>query len=80
MNFKTAGTCAKEISFDLTEDKKISNLKFIGGCNGNLQALSVLIEGMEANDAIKKLKGIDCGGRGTSCSDQFTKALEEALR
>lgn len=74
--YKTKGVCSREIKFEVNNNK-ITKLSFIGGCDGNLQGLSRLVEGLDINDAIKKLKGIDCGGRGTSCPDQLSKALEE---
>lgn len=74
--YKTKGVCSREIKFEVKNDK-VTELSFIGGCDGNLQGLSRLVEGLDVNDAIKKLKGIDCGGRGTSCPDQLSRALEE---
>lgn len=70
--------CSQQISFDL-EDGKLYNLSFYGGCNGNLKAISKLLEGMEAEEIIKKLEGNTCGRRPTSCTDQLTKALKIAL-
>lgn len=77
-NYTTSGVCSKSISFDVV-DGKVCNVEFTGGCNGNLKGLASLIEGMEINEAIKKLKGITCGSRPTSCPDQLAKALEETL-
>lgn len=76
--YSTNGVCSKEINFDVIDDK-ISNVRFLGGCNGNLQGLAKLLEGMEVDDAIQRLKGIDCGGRGTSCPDQFATALKNLV-
>ena len=76
--YRTSGTCSRAITFDL-EDGKISNVEFQGGCNGNLKGVAALVEGMEAAEAIKRLKGITCGFKSTSCPDQLSKALEEAL-
>ena len=70
--------CSREILFGL-EDGKIHDLRFVGGCNGNLKAIGKLLEGHEATEAIRLLKGNDCGGRGTSCADQLARALEEAV-
>ncbi len=70
--------CSREISFGL-EDGKIHNLRFVGGCDGNLKAIGKLLEGSEAAEAIRILKGNDCDGRGTSCADQLAQALEAAL-
>lgn len=70
--------CADEIHFDI-DDGVLRNVRFEGGCNGNLQALSKLIDGMKVVDVLLKLRGIDCEGKGTSCADQLSKALEEAI-
>lgn len=78
-NYTPRGVCSKKISFDL-EDGRIHNLVFSGGCNGNLKAIGLLLEGQEASEAIRLLRGNDCAGRGTSCADQLTYALEEALQ
>ncbi|AGK97934.1 MAG: TIGR03905 family TSCPD domain-containing protein [Clostridium sp.] len=77
--YKTKGVCSREIKFEV-KDNKITELLFIGGCDGNLQGLSRLVEGLDISDAINKLKGIDCGGRGTSCPDQLSKALETYIK
>ena len=75
--YKTKGTCSQMIYFDL-EDNKISNVEFLGGCNGNLKGISILVEGMDVDEAIGKLKGITCGAKSTSCPDQLATALMEA--
>ncbi|MBP5260921.1 MAG: TIGR03905 family TSCPD domain-containing protein [Clostridiales bacterium] len=72
------GVCSRQIDYDL-EDGKIHNLKFVGGCNGNLKAIGRLLEGQDAKNAADILRGNDCGGRGTSCADQLSKAIDEAL-
>ena len=72
------GVCSRMIEVEL-EDDVIVACNFIGGCSGNTQGVSKLVIGMDANDAIERLEGIDCGGRGTSCPDQLANALEEAL-
>lgn len=72
------GVCSREINIDL-EDGIIKDCSFVGGCAGNTAGICSLVKGMKAEDAIKKLKGIDCRGRGTSCPDQLSIALEEAL-
>lgn len=77
-SYTPSGVCAKKINFDII-DNKISKVAFIGGCPGNLEALSSLLEGMDVNEAIKRLKGINCGSKETSCSDQFAQALEEII-
>ena len=65
MNYKTRGTCSREISFDVV-DNKVTNVRFLGGCSGNTQGVAALVEGMDVNEAIKRMDGIDCAGRGTS--------------
>ena len=72
--FNTNGTCSRQIIFDVTKDNKLTNVKFIGGCSGNLQALSRLVEGMDIDWVIDKLKGIRCRSN-TSCGDQLASAL-----
>lgn len=76
--YKTNGTCAKEIEFEL-DGKIIRNVKFTGGCNGNLKAISKLTEGQDAEHIISILSGNTCGPRSTSCADQFAEALRIAL-
>ena len=78
MRYATKGTCSRFIDFDL-EDGIVKNVVFTGGCNGNLKGIGALVEGMEAKEAIKRLSGITCGFKPTSCPDQLAKALEEAL-
>ncbi|MCT4621683.1 MAG: TIGR03905 family TSCPD domain-containing protein [Marinisporobacter sp.] len=72
--YKTTGVCAREISFSV-ENNKIKEVKFHGGCPGNTLGLSILLEGMNVNEAISKLRGITCGNKSTSCPDQLSKAL-----
>ena len=74
--YKTVGTCSKEINFDI-EDNKIHNVSFVGGCNGNLKAVSSLVEGQDIYTVIKRLKGITCNSKQTSCGDQLATALQE---
>ena len=73
--FKTKGTCAQMISFDV-EDNKLSNVQFYGGCNGNLKGIGSLVEGMDIDTVISKLEGIKCGMKQTSCPDQLAAALK----
>ena len=77
--YKTKGTCSTKIHFEIN-DGKIRNISFENGCNGNLKALSVLAEGMEASELVSRLKGIRCGGKKTSCGDQLARAVEEAVK
>lgn len=76
--YKTKGTCSQKIFFDI-EDGKLINVKFLGGCNGNLQGISALVEGMDVNEVIRRVDGIRCGMKSTSCPDQLAQALKEAL-
>ncbi len=76
--YDTRGTCSRCITFAL-EDGRLHDISFIGGCNGNLQAIGKLLEGTDAQKAVDILKGNDCAGRGTSCADQLATAVEAAL-
>ena len=76
--YKTRGTCSRAINFEVDGDK-IKSVQFTGGCSGNTQGVARLVEGMNINDAIAKLQGIDCNGRGTSCPDQLAMALKGYL-
>lgn len=75
--FKTRGTCSQMIYFDI-EDGKVRNLRFVGGCNGNLKGIGALVEGMDVDTVIEKVEGIRCGMKSTSCPDQLAKALKQA--
>ena len=77
--YKTSGTCSTQIDLEL-EDGVIRSVAFTGGCNGNLQGISRLVTGMRAQEAIERLQGIQCGWKPTSCPDQLSKALTEALK
>ncbi len=77
--YKTSGTCSSRIDFSL-EDGRLHNVTFTGGCNGNLQGISRLVEGMTAEEAVNRLSGIRCGFKPTSCPDQLARALTEALK
>lgn len=77
--FKTHGTCSIKINFEIDEDKKLHDVVFLGGCNGNLKAIGKLIEGKDANEVAKTLEGNTCGFKNTSCADQLSKAIKEAL-
>lgn len=76
--FSPRGVCSRHISFSIT-DGKLHEVCFEGGCNGNLKAIGILTEGMDAAQAAAKLKGNTCGFKGTSCADQLALAIEEAL-
>ncbi|MFP3090598.1 TIGR03905 family TSCPD domain-containing protein [Treponema sp. TIM-1] len=77
--YKTHGTCSTKIRFDL-QDNRIHSLSFEDGCDGNLKALGILVEGMEAEELIKRLKGVRCGRRETSCADQLARAVAQAVK
>lgn len=77
-SYKTKGTCSQEINFDINGDV-ITNIEFIGGCNGNLKAISKLCDGMTVDQIEGKLLGNLCGLRNTSCADQLAKAVREAV-
>ena len=72
--FKTSGTCSQRILFDI-EDGKVRNVKFIGGCNGNLKGIAALVEGMDVDTVIERVQGATCGMKKTSCPDQLAQAL-----
>ena len=74
--YKPSGVCSREIIIDV-EDGIVSNVKFIGGCAGNTQGIGAVVKGMKVDDVIRRLDGINCGFRGTSCPDQLAKALTE---
>ena len=76
--YRTKGTCASKITFSL-EDGVIHDVKFTGGCSGNTPGVAALVEGMDAREAVQRMKGIRCGMKPTSCPDQLAKALETAL-
>ena len=78
MIYKTKGTCSTQIDIEVDGDI-IKSVRFTGGCNGNLQGVSRLVEGMKAEDAIAKLRGIKCGFKPTSCPDQLSYAIEQAM-
>ena len=78
MVYKTKGVCSQMINFDIV-DGKLANVSFVGGCNGNLQGISALVEGMDAKEAVTRLEGIKCGFKKTSCPDQLAQAVKAAL-
>ena len=78
MDYRTRGVCAQVIHFELDGDI-VKNVQFLGGCNGNLQGIAKLVEGMKAEDVITRLQGIRCGNKQTSCPDQFACALKHAI-
>lgn len=77
--YHTSGTCSKKISFSI-QDNRLRDVRFVQGCDGNLKALSVLVEGAPADEIARKLRGIRCGTKDTSCADQLAKAIAQALQ
>ena len=77
-NYDTKGVCAKNIEFEIEGDI-VKSVKFNGGCNGNLKGIATLVEGLKVEEVIKKLKGLTCGNKSTSCPDQLAKALENEV-
>ena len=73
--YKTKGVCSRQIDIEVDGDK-IKDVKFVGGCDGNLKGICSLVKGMDVSDAIEKLEGINCRGKGTSCPDQLAQALK----
>lgn len=75
--YTPSGVCSMKIAFDVDDNDVVTNVHFTGGCNGNTQGVAALVEGMKREEVIKRLSGIDCRMRGTSCPDQLAKALKE---
>lgn len=75
MVYKTNGVCSIEIHFDVV-DNKLTNVRYIGGCSGNTQGVARLVEGMDIDEVIRRVDGIQCGPRPTSCPDQLARALK----
>lgn len=75
-NYKTRGTCSREINISVEGDKIVS-VNYVGGCNGNTKGVAALVAGMSIDEAINRLSGITCGSRPTSCPDQLARALTE---
>ena len=78
-SFPNKGTCSKQTNFVLNDDHTIASIEVVGGCNGNLKGICQLLTGMKAEDAIERMRGIRCGFKNTSCPDQLSIALAEAL-
>ena len=76
--YRTKGVCARRITFDII-DSKLANVQFEGGCNGNTKGIASLVEGMDADEAIRRMEGIRCGFKPTSCPDQLARAIKQAL-
>ena len=78
MDYRPQDALSQSIHFDII-DNKVRNVSFVGGCNGNLQGISRLIDGMDVNEAISRIEGIRCGFKSTSCPDQLARALKSAV-
>ena len=79
MVYKTKGVCSRDITFELDENNKVHGIVFNGGCAGNTKGIASLCEGMDASEVIKRLEGVPCGMKKTSCPDQLAQALKLAL-
>ncbi len=82
MIYRTKGVCSMQIAYDIVEEagvKVVRGVQFTGGCHGNLQGIGKLVEGMPVAEVVKRLKGIRCGYKATSCPDQLATALEQEL-
>lgn len=77
--YRTCGTCSQAIDFEIN-DELITDVTFYGGCNGNLKGIAALIKGMKVDEAIRRLEGITCGGKSTSCPDQLAQALKSIAK
>ena len=77
--YQTQGTCSRFINMDVDECGYIRQVEFVGGCHGNTQGISALVKGMKADEAVRRLEGIDCHGKGTSCPDQLARAIKKLL-
>lgn len=77
--YKTQNVCAAKIDFEVDNDI-VKNVRFTGGCNGNLKAIAALVEGMPVDEVIARVEGITCGFKSTSCTDQFAQALKEVKK
>lgn len=78
-SYKPHGVCSRKIDFEIV-DGKVTNVRFTGGCGGNTQGVAALAEGMDAEELIRRLEGIRCGFKGTSCPDQLAKAVKESVK
>ncbi len=76
--YRTKGTCSRAISFNIDENDVVTNVEFVGGCDGNLQGISRLVDGMTGDEILSKCKGILCGNKPTSCPDQLAQAVVAA--
>lgn len=75
--YQTKGTCSQQIFFEVDDDQRLHNVQFVGGCNGNLQGIGRLVEGMSLSEVEARLSGIHCGAKNTSCPDQLAYAIHQ---
>lgn len=78
-NYRTQGTCSRGITFEIDLDGNLHNVQFEGGCNGNTKGIGLLVEGRNAEEVSKSLRGVRCGFKSTSCPDQLAVAIAQAL-
>ncbi|MCQ2192370.1 MAG: TIGR03905 family TSCPD domain-containing protein [Paludibacteraceae bacterium] len=78
--YKTEGVCSQVIRFNIDGEGKLHNVEFFGGCNGNLKAIGLLVEGRSAEEVANTVQGNTCGHRNTSCADQLAHAIKSALQ
>ena len=76
-SYKTKRTCSKQILFEIDDDNKLHNVRFISGCDGNLKGIGKLVEGQDADQISNLLQGVTCGYKSTSCCDQLSRAIKE---
>lgn len=79
LDYKTQGTCSKEINIEMDDNGIIKSVHFVSGCPGNLLGISKIVEGMKATDVIERFKGVRCASKSTSCPDQLATALQQML-
>ena len=77
ISYNTKGTCSRQIEIEIDENNIVESVAFVGGCSGNTQGVSALVKGMHLDEAIKRLSGIKCGSKPTSCPDQLAQALKQ---
>lgn len=80
ITFKPSGVCCREMSFEVDDNNKITDIEFVGGCPGNMIGIKHLVIGQDAHEVANKLENIPCGGKATSCPDQLSKAIRDALK
>lgn len=80
ISYKTHGTCSQQINVAVDDEGCVADVEFIGGCNGNTQGIATLVRGMKAEDVVRRLRGIRCGMKTTSCPDQLAEALSQLTR